>query len=256
MADEPNFLDLVSLSKITPDLVVEKFGGRINSSFFDGSNILGTLRLKGLIDFTANFPGQSVITITDQGKQLLKEANEKAALPFDSVDLAILQQLQAGKRSYLDIGNAVNLRPKDLAMHLYKMGIQQFAAYDIKNGVLDVMLTEKGMIQAKAGVPQPGQQKPAEAQQPATQQQAQQPTGQPQQPQPQAQQPTGQPQQPQPQAQQAPTAEQIAGSMSMEDIEKQIKSSKRARNMKIAIVVIVLIVAIFVVLYLKGSIHV
>ncbi len=242
MADEPNFLDLVSLSKITPDLVVEKFGGRINSSFFDGSNILGTLRLKGLIDFTANFPGQSVITITDQGKQLLKEANEKAALPFDSVDLAILQQLQAGKRSYLDIGNAVNLRPKDLAMHLYKMGIQQFAAYDIKNGVLDVMLTEKGMIQAKAGVPQPGQQKPAEAQQPATQQQAQQPTG--------------QPQQPQPQAQQAPTAEQIAGSMSMEDIEKQIKSSKRARNMKIAIVVIVLIVAIFVVLYLKGSIHV
>ncbi len=242
MADEPNFLDLVSLSKITPDLVVEKFGGRINSSFFDGSNILGTLRLKGLIDFTANFPGQSVITITDQGKQLLKEANEKAALPFDSVDLAILQQLQAGKRSYLDIGNAVNLRPKDLAMHLYKMGIQQFAAYDIKNGVLDVMLTEKGMIQAKAGVPQPGQQKPAEAQQPAAQQQAQQPTG--------------QPQQPQPQAQQAPTAEQIAGSMSMEDIEKQIKSSKRARNMKIAIVVIVLIVAIFVVLYLKGSIHV
>lgn len=242
MADEPNFLDLVSLSKITPDLVVEKFGGRINSSFFDGSNILGTLRLKGLIDFTANFPGQSVITITDQGKQLLKEANEKAALPFDSVDLAILQQLQAGKRSYLDIGNAVNLRPKDLAMHLYKMGIQQFAAYDIKNGVLDVMLTEKGMIQAKAGVPQPGQQKPAEAQQPAAQQQAQQPTG--------------QPQQPQPQAQQAPTAEQIAGSMSMDDIEKQIKSSKRARNMKIAIVVIVLIAVIFVVLYLKGSIHV
>ncbi len=240
MADEPNFLDLVSLSKITPDLVVEKFGGRINSSFFDGSNILGTLRLKGLIDFTANFPGQSVITVTDQGKQLLKEANEKAALPFDSIDLAILQQLQAGKRSYLDIGNAVNLRPKDLAMHLYKMGIQQFAAYDIKNGVLDVMLTERGMIQAKAGMPQSGQQKPAEAQQPAAQQ---------------VQQPASQ-QQAQPQAQQAPTAEQIAGGMSIDDIEKQIKVSKRSRNMKIIAVVIVLVVVIFVVLYLKGFIHV
>ncbi|MCL4389550.1 MAG: hypothetical protein M1528_01500 [Candidatus Marsarchaeota archaeon] len=155
MVDEINFLDLVSLSSITPNLVVEKFGGKINSSFFDGSNILGSLRLKGLVDFTANFPGQSVITVTDAGKQLLSDAEEKAKTPFDAVDFAILTQLQSGKRSYVDLGGAVNLRPIDLALHLYKMGKQQYIIYEIKNGNVDIMLTEKGLMQAKTGMPAP-----------------------------------------------------------------------------------------------------
>ena len=155
MADEINFLDLVSLTSITPDLVVEKFGGKINSSFFDGSNILGSLRLKGLVDFTANFPGQSVITVTDAGKQLLTDADDKAKTPFDAVDFAMLTQLQGGKRSYADLGSAVNLRPRDLALHLYKMGKQQYIIYEIKNGNVDIMLTEKGLMQAKTGMPQP-----------------------------------------------------------------------------------------------------
>ena len=241
MADEPNFLDLVALSKITPDLVVEKFGSKINSSFFDGSNVLGTLRLKGLIDFTANFPGQSVITVTEMGKQLLKEANDKSVAQFDSIDLSILQQLQAGKRSYVDIGNTVNLRPKDLAMHLYKLGAQQYAVYDIKNGMLDIMLTDKGLMQAKSGMPQSAQQG-----QPAPQM--------PQVAQPQAA-----------AAPQAPVQEEQAtagvsagaqepGGMSIEEIEKQIKGSKRTRNMKIVVVVAVLIVVIIVVLYGRGII--
>lgn len=154
MADEPNFLDLVALSKITPDLVVEKFGGRINSSFFDGSNILGTLRLKGLIDFTANFPGQSTITVTDQGKQLLKEATDKGSQEFDPIDHSILIQMQQGKRIFQDIGTAVNLRPRDMAIHLYKLAQQQYSVYEIKNGAIEVMLTEKGLMQAKNIMPQ------------------------------------------------------------------------------------------------------
>ena len=239
MADEPNFLDLAALSRITPDLVVEKFGSKINSSFFDGSNILGTLRLKGLIDFTANFPGQSVITVTEVGKQLLKEAADKSNGPFDSIDLAILQQLQAGKRSYLDIGSAVNLRPKDLAMHIYKLGQQQYAVYEIKNGVLDIMLTDKGLMQAKEGMPMTEEQKKV-----AQQAQAQQ-TQQVQQPQDVAQRPGMEVPPPPP-----------PGVMSIEEVEGRIKSSKNSRNTKMVVVAVVLVIAIFVVLYFKGYIHI
>ena len=240
MADEPNFLDLAALSKITPDLVVEKFGGKINSSFFDGSNILGTLRLKGLIDFTANFPGQSVITITDVGKQLIKEATDKSTLTFDGIDLSILQQLQAGRRSHIDIGNAVNLRPRDLAMHLYKLSQQQYTVYEIKNGALDIMLTEKGLTQAAAGMPQ--QAAAQQAQQPAMQQSPMA-----------AQAPPMPGQMPQ-----TPTIpEGGPQGQSFEDIEKQIKMSKRglsAGKLKMIVVVVVLIVAIVIVLYGKGII--
>ncbi len=235
MADEPNFLDLAALSKITPDLVVEKFGGRINSSFFDGSNILGGLRLKNLIDFTANFPGQSVITITDTGKQLLKEASDKAAMPFDSIDLSILQQLQTGKRSYVDIGNAVNLRPKDLALRLYKLDQQQYAVYEIKNGVLDIMLTEKGLMQAKAGMPmaaQPGQE--MQMQQPMEQVQMQQPMEQVE----------------AAQMQMDPTQQME----SFEQIQKRARGSNRMKYYKAIAVLMTFIGAVLFVLIRKGYI--
>jgi hypothetical protein len=247
MADEPNFLDLVALSKITPDLVVEKFGSKINSSFFDGSNMLGTLRLKNLIDFTANFPGQSVITITEIGKQLLKEAADKSVLPFDGIDLSILQQLQAGKRTYIDIGNAVNLRSKDLAMHLYKLSQQQYAVDEIKNGTIDIMLTEKGLMQAKTGMPPaPSQEQGA----PVAQQTVQQPAMQQGQMAAQATPMPAQGMQPQQPGITPP-------SPSFEDIEKQIKMAKggpSAGKLKIVVVVVVLIVAIIIVLYGKGII--
>ncbi|HUC38734.1 MAG TPA: hypothetical protein VL944_01220 [Candidatus Acidoferrum sp.] len=227
MADEPNFLDLVALSKITPDLVVEKFGSKINSSFFDGSNILGTLRIKGLIDFTANFPGQSMITVTDAGKALLKEAADKAVLPFDQVDFSILMQLQTGKRSYVDIGTAVNLRPKDLAMHLYKLSQQQYAVDEIKNGQLDVMLTEKGLMQAKTGMAQQGG--------------------------------TTAPMQPQPPMQQqpAPAQEVMPGQeeQTLEEIEAKIRKSK-GKKLKIILVVIVFIIIVFITLYTKGIVKI
>lgn len=246
MADEPNFLDLVALSKITPDLVVEKFGSKINSSFFDGSNMLGTLRLKNLIDFTANFPGQSVITITETGKQLLKEAADKSVLQFDGIDLSILQQLQAGKRTYIDIGNAVNLRPKDLAMHLYKLSQQQYAVDEIKNGTIDIMLTEKGLMQAKVGMPPPPQEQGATAPQQAMQQPAVQ------------QGLVAAQAAPAPvQGMQAPQPDVTPPAPSFEDIEKQIKMAKGglgAGKLKVIVVLAALIVAIIVVLYGKGII--
>ena len=87
---------------------------------------------------------------------------------FDLLDLTILTQLANGKRTILDLGGAVNVRPNDLAMHLYKLGQQQYLSYEFRNGTITIALTEKGFLQAKSGMP-----KSAETQAPAAQGQAQ-----------------------------------------------------------------------------------
>lgn len=146
MSDEITFLDLMALTNIKADTVVEKFGGLINSSFFDASNVLGALKIKGLIDFTTTFPGQSAITLTESGKRLIQDAGEKAKLPFDQIDMAILIQLSGGKRSFTDLGGAINLASPDMAMHLYKIAQQQYITPNFRNGMIDLMLTEKGYM--------------------------------------------------------------------------------------------------------------
>ncbi len=153
MADEINFLDLAALLKIAPDTTVEKYGSLINSSLFDAANVLGSLNNKKLISFTTAFPNQNPIAITDLGKQVIAEANEKANLDFDHLDLSILNQLNAGKSALPDISGAINVRPRDLAMHLFKLAKQGFMTYDFRNGSIKMMLTDKGFAQAKAGMP-------------------------------------------------------------------------------------------------------
>ncbi|MCL4404602.1 hypothetical protein M1583_01250 [Candidatus Marsarchaeota archaeon] len=142
------------MKRIKPDTTVEKFGALINSSFFDASNALGTLKIKGLVDFTTYVPGQNAITVTEMGKKLIEEADTKEKMPFDQLDFAILTQLSTGKRNLADLSTAVNISPKDLGMHLYKLSEQQYISADIRNGSLDMSLTEKGFMQAKAGMPQ------------------------------------------------------------------------------------------------------
>ncbi|MDE1856469.1 MAG: hypothetical protein KGH98_00110 [Candidatus Micrarchaeota archaeon] len=154
MPDEIQFQDLAALLKITPETVVERYGAQINSSFFDASNILGTLKIKGLIDFTTAFPGQSAVHVTDNGKKLITEADERATQPFDHLDYEVLTQLSGGKRSVVDIGSAVNIRPKDLAMHIYKLEAQDYLVSTFKSGNVDLALTEKGFLQVKNGMPQ------------------------------------------------------------------------------------------------------
>ncbi|MEM3227355.1 MAG: hypothetical protein QXK65_00180 [Candidatus Micrarchaeaceae archaeon] len=154
MSDEINFVDIMALSKIGPDSVVEKFGGLINSSFFDASNILGTLKVKGLINFTTAFPGQSAITVTESGKQLMNEAESKANEPFDLLDFTLLTQLSGGKKTLADLSGAVNLRPRDIALHLYKLMRTEYITSNFRNGLLDIALTEKGFLKVKAGMTQ------------------------------------------------------------------------------------------------------
>ena len=103
MLDNITFIDLVALTRITSDSTVERFGGLINSSFFDASNILGTLKQKGLVDFITQFPSQSAITVTEQGKALIEEVQEKSTLPFDKLDLEILVTISSGSKTLPDL---------------------------------------------------------------------------------------------------------------------------------------------------------
>ncbi|MGC8586366.1 MAG: hypothetical protein ACP5K5_02365 [Candidatus Micrarchaeia archaeon] len=237
MAEDLNFIDLIALSRIKPETVVEKFGGLINSSFFDASNILGSLNQKGLITFTSTFPEQGAITITDLGKQTLQECAEKAKSDLDMLDFTILTQLSGGKRGLVDLAGAVNVRQRDLAMRLYKLAEQQYISYDLRNGNVDISLTEKGFLQVKSGMPKP-QQAQAQAQaQPQAQAQAQ--AG------PQAQQastPVEQTGQAQPTQQNTPQTEGQA-------IEEQlIKAKKRSIYMIIGAAVAIIIIVIALIL--------
>lgn len=156
MQENINFIDLVALMRITPDSTVERFGGLINSSFFDASNILGSLKQKGLVDFVTSFPSQSSISVTEEGKKLIADAQEKAATQFDTLDMEILEQISSGKRNLSDLTAVVNVTSKDLALRLNKLSTQKFLAYELRNGNMGITLTEKGFLKVRQGMsPQP-----------------------------------------------------------------------------------------------------
>ncbi len=174
MADEVTFIDLACLLKIAPDTTLEKLGSTINSSIFDASNIAGGLKQKGLIDFTAYYPGPNTIAVTDVGKSLIAEANSKTTEPFDELDHEILFQLSGGKRIAPELQNTLNLRPKDLTLRLYKLDKLGFITYELKNGNAEIMLTESGFLKSKApSASKPPQEATQQAQQPSATETAQ-----------------------------------------------------------------------------------
>ena len=158
MVDEINFMDLASLLSIGPDTTLEKLGSAINASIFDASNMAGTLKQKGLIDFSASYPGPNTVTITEVGKALMAEAESKATSPYDDLDDAILVQVSGGKRLPSDLQSTLNLRPKDLALRIYKLYKQGYLIYELKSGGVAVMLTDSGFLKSKTATPPPPQQ--------------------------------------------------------------------------------------------------
>lgn len=157
VVEDINFLDMACLLKIGPDTVMEKFGGLINTSFFDASTIAGTLKQKGLIEFTNDYPGPNGILVTAAGKTLISEAEAKGAEPFDALDSTILVQMSGGKRLPFELANTLNLRGKDLAFRIYKLYKQNFLIYDLKNGGVELLLTEGGFLKVKEIAPNAAQ---------------------------------------------------------------------------------------------------
>ncbi len=169
-----NFLDLACVLKITPDMTMEKLGSAINAGVFDAANIAGTLKIKGLINFAAQLPGSTNIELTDKCKALLDDANAKSAEPTDALDDEILRQLSGGKRIPIDLQNTLNINSKDLALRLYKLYKQNFISYELRNGNVDILLTESGFLKSKEPKPQQTQMLPEQqTAQPAGQQAAQ-----------------------------------------------------------------------------------
>lgn len=161
MADDINFLDIACLMKISDDTTLERFGSAINASIFDASNIAGTLKQKDLIDFTSIFPGPNSIAVTEKGKAVLSEAEQRAATPFDNLDKSILYQISSGKSVPKDIQSAINLNSRDLAMRLYKLSKQSFLTYELKSGQVEILLTEQGFLKASPQQSQPMQPMPS-----------------------------------------------------------------------------------------------
>jgi hypothetical protein len=239
--DNITFVDLVALTRITPEATVERFGGLINSSFFDASNILGTLKQKGLVDFITQFPSQSAINVTEQGKQLISEVQEKSSAPFDTLDMAVLLQLADGKRSLPDLSTGVNVTPKDLATHLYKLSVQQYISYEIRNGNMNLTMTEKGFLRVKEGMPKPGEaQQPQQPQSAMTGAMAAQ----------QFQAPSAAPQIQGTQERRPETQAPAATPEEVKSLETRIQGEKKLKSL-VTIVVIVLLVIVLSLLYFE-----
>ena len=149
MLDDITFVDLAVLLKITPNTPMEKLGAALNATIFDASNIAGTLKQKDLINFTANYPGPNYITITDTGKALIAEAESRSSLPLDQLDHSLLAQMSGGRRLLTDLQSTLGIRAKDLAIRLYKLYRQNLIIYELRNGSIELLLTEQGFLQAK-----------------------------------------------------------------------------------------------------------
>lgn len=147
MSEEINYLDLIILRKIDAESTIEKFGTQINTSYFETANLLGTMKIKGLIDIQTSIGGQSPIVITGDGRDLLSEAVKKAAEPPDTLDQAILHALAGGASDLPSLQQAINIRSRDLAFHLHKLKTGDLIDYEARSAKVRLFLTEKGFNQ-------------------------------------------------------------------------------------------------------------
>ncbi|NYZ79587.1 hypothetical protein H0N99_05585 [Candidatus Micrarchaeota archaeon] len=142
--EELTFLDLVILQRIEPGTVMEKFGPKINSQFFESANILATVKQKGYIDFKTSHFGNSEVEVTQVGARMLEVADEKAKEAVDNLDLAILQKIVAGYKDPEDIKNELNIRSGDLALRIHKLVKQDLVSYSLRNIKISLSITEDG----------------------------------------------------------------------------------------------------------------
>lgn len=136
-------LDLVVLAKVEKDSVMDSFGGKLYSSFFDTAALMGTLQVKKLITVNSSV-GRSIVNRTDYGEHVVLSANEKANEPLDSLDHAILKTLAAGAKTFEAVRSELNIRSDDLSLHLFRIIKQGYADYEIRNAKLSLNLTENG----------------------------------------------------------------------------------------------------------------
>ncbi len=143
---EITYLDIVLLRKIArdPEPAIERFGSKINTSFFEAANMLGTLKVKGYVDLNPTIGGMSKITLNDDGRYVLSTCDDKAKEPLDPLDDAILRSLASGIRTIDTLALRLNVTDRDLAYHLSKLELTGFVSSEVSAAKLTVQLTEKG----------------------------------------------------------------------------------------------------------------
>ncbi|MEM4137205.1 MAG: hypothetical protein QXF48_00850 [Candidatus Anstonellaceae archaeon] len=149
MESDINYLDLLILKKLEPDSTVEKFGPLINTSFFETANILGTMKIKGLIDIQASVGGLSPIIILPKAKDLISLAIQKASEPLDSLDFEILSLLKKGIKELVLLEKTLNITSLDLALRLYKLKSNGYISDQVQSARVYLSLTEKGFLVSK-----------------------------------------------------------------------------------------------------------
>ncbi len=142
--DELTFLDLAVLRRIDEDTVVERFGSKINTSFFESANLLGTMKVKGYIEFETSMGGLSKVNLTENGRHTLKHATEKAQEDLDTLDSAILSAIGRGTTDPERLAVELSVKSSDIALRLDKLVYNNYVDYTIRNARVTVSLTEGG----------------------------------------------------------------------------------------------------------------
>ena len=143
MPNDLTFLDLVLLEKIQGDTVMETFSGIIGTSFFETAEVMGKMKIKGIIDIVPTI-GKSVLKKTQVGEQTLKTAEMKSQEHLDELDHAVLKTIASGANEFNRLQEQMNIRSEDLAYRIYKITKQGYVDYDIKNARTYLSLTENG----------------------------------------------------------------------------------------------------------------
>lgn len=137
-------IELIALSKIDNDSTVENFGGIVNSSFFEAANLVGGLKIKGLVDIMSEFPGPSPVKITPKGKKLLKDVTDRIEEKQDRLDKSVLEKIGQGFRTENEIERELNVATSSLAVRFYKLKETGMLEWTIRNGKVALSLTENG----------------------------------------------------------------------------------------------------------------
>lgn len=144
MEDDFCYLDIIALKKIDAKTTIENFGTIINMSFFEGANLLGSLKLRKLLDAESKFPGPSVVKLSKEGQKLLKTMEKVSKDSLKEVDFAILKSIRKGNRTDDEIEANLILAKKDIAVHLNKLQDQSFVDFTIKDAKVQLALTDQG----------------------------------------------------------------------------------------------------------------
>lgn len=148
MTNNINYLDILILKNIDDNSTVEKFGPIINTSFFETANILGSMKVKGLIDIQSSIGGLSPIVVLDAGRDVISMAIKKAAEPLDDLDYEILSNLRKFNELSL-LEKNLNINSSDLAFRLYKLKSGGYISDQVQSARVFISLTEKGFLTVK-----------------------------------------------------------------------------------------------------------